>query len=252
MSVKNNLTANVFKIETFGAVDGPGLRLVIFMQGCDFRCKYCHNPESWSKKSYIAKQMSINDILDIYKRNKPFYITGGITLSGGEPMVQPKFVLEFAKACKCRKIHLTIDTSACNFISNNEIYEELIKYVDLWMVDIKGLNAKDHKFITGYSELTGIKFIDFLEKNKKEYWIRYVLVKDFNDTVNHLNKLATLVANKKFLTKYEILPYHNLALDKYIKLNVLYPFAKVEVMNTTEVEEFKTKLAKLIKKIKSV
>ena len=91
-----------------------------------------------------------------------------------------------------------------------------------------------------------------MEKNKKEYWIRYVLVKDFNDTVNHLNKLATNIANKKFLTKYEILPYHNLALDKYIKLNVLYPFAKVEVMNTTEVEEFKTKLAKLIKKIKSI
>ncbi|MCQ2957086.1 MAG: 4Fe-4S cluster-binding domain-containing protein [Mycoplasmoidaceae bacterium] len=124
-------TAKVFKVETFGAVDGPGVRLVIFLQGCSFRCKYCHNPESWEMSSDQAKEMTISDIISLYERNKPFYSRGGITLSGGEPMLSADFIKLFGQECQKKNIHLAVDTSACNFMQNTDIYEQLLDVVNL-------------------------------------------------------------------------------------------------------------------------
>lgn len=240
--------ANVFKVETFGAVDGPGVRLVLFLQGCNFRCKYCHNPESWNLKSNQAKKMSISDILSLYKRNSPFYEKGGITLSGGEPMLSADFIKSFSKVCKQKKIKLAIDTAACNFMSNKQLYLDVLNDIDLWIVDIKAMQPKEHEFITGHKSLTGIEFIKFLESKKKPYWIRQVIVKGINDDQQHLQQLADFIRPLKYCKRWELLSYHNLATEKYEKLKINYPLADIKVLTNTEFDAIKSTLNNLVYK----
>lgn len=239
-------TAEVFKTETFGAVDGPGVRLVIFLQGCTFRCKYCHNPESWNFNNPQAKKMSVDDIISLYERNKEFYTRGGITISGGEPMLSPDFIKLLAKKCKEKKIHLAIDTSACNFLENKDVYEELIELIDLWIVDVKAMDKQQHKFITGSEKLTGIEFIKFLESKNKPYWLRQVIVKTINDDLQHVNKLGDFIKTLKYCQKYELLDYHNLATEKYEKLGIPYPFKDMKVQNKSEFDNLKIYLKNYI------
>lgn len=236
----------VFKVETFGAVDGPGVRLVIFVQGCTFRCKYCHNPESWNFDNPQAQEMSVSDILDLYERNKPFYAKGGITISGGEPMLSADFIKLLAESCKAKKIHLAIDTSACNFLQNKDVYQQLLDLVDLWIVDIKACDPQEHKFITGSDQLTGMELVKFLEQNQKPYWIRQVIVKTINDDNKHLDKLINFVKSLKYCQRTELLSYHNLAEDKYQKLGILYPLKDIKMLSTQEFEDRKAYLYKNI------
>lgn len=238
----------VFKVETFGAVDGPGVRLVIFVQGCTFRCKYCHNPESWNFDNQQVKEMSVSDILDLYERNKPFYEKGGITISGGEPMLSADFIKLLGESCKAKNIHLAIDTSACNFIENKQVYEQVLDLVNLWIVDIKSLNPQEHKFITGFEQLTGAEFVKFLEQKNKQYWIRQVIVKTINDDNKHLEQLANFVRPLKNCLRAELLSYHNLAEDKYKKLGINYPFKDIVMLTTPEFEQKKLYLKNLISK----
>lgn len=232
-------TAKVFKTETFGAVDGPGVRLVIFVQGCSFRCKYCHNPESWKFDNPEAKEMTVKDVINLYERNKAFYKKGGITISGGEPMLSPDFIKLLAQECKSKNIHLAIDTSACNFLENKAIYQDLINLVDLWIVDIKAMDEKLHEFITGSNKLTGMEFVKFLEQNQKPYWIRQVIVKTINEDKQHIDQLAKFVKTLKCCQKCELLSYHNLATDKYKSLGISYPFEDKEMMDSRDFEEIK-------------
>lgn len=241
-------TAKVFKVESFGAVDGPSIRLVIFLQGCNFRCKYCHNPESWQLGSIHAKQMSAQDIFALYEQNKMFYKKGGITLSGGEPMLQAEFIKFFAQECKAKNIHLAIDTSACNFLINKQSYADLLNLVDLWIVDVKALDPIEHKFITGSNQLTGIELIKFLEENQKPYWLRQVVIKTINDDVKHLDELIEFIKTLKHCQKHELLSYHNLADDKYEKLGIDYPFKDKKMLTTQEFEKIKTYVLNHLKK----
>ncbi|XQP54879.1 MAG: 4Fe-4S cluster-binding domain-containing protein [Mycoplasmoidaceae bacterium] len=239
-------TAKVFKVESFGAVDGPSIRLVIFLQGCSFRCKYCHNPESWNMDYEQAKEMSVNDILSLYEQNKAFYKKGGITFSGGEPMLSADFIKLFGKECKARNIHLAIDTSACNFLTNKQAYIDLLDLVDLWIVDIKAVDPQEHEFITGSNQLTGMEFVKFLEENKKPYWIRQVIIKTINADHAHLDKLAQFIRPLKYCQRYELLSYHNLADDKYKKLGIDYPFKDKQMLTTPEFEEAKSYISNLL------
>lgn len=239
-------TAKVFKTETFGAVDGPGVRLAIFILGCSFRCKYCHNPESWTFDYPQAQEMTAKDVIALYDRNKEFYEKGGITVSGGEPMLSPDFIKALGQECKLRKIHLAIDTSACNFLQNKQVYEQLLDLVDLWIVDIKSLDKKEHEFITGCSDLTGVEFIKFLEQKQKPYWIRQVIVPTINDDTKHIDQLASFIKPLKYCKKYELLAYHNLASDKYKELKIDYPFKDIKLMSTPDFEKLKIYLVKQI------
>lgn len=242
------MKAKVFKTETFGATDGPGVRLVVFFQGCSFRCAYCHNPESWELDSHSAYLLSVNEIIKIYKRNAPFYQNGGITISGGEPMLQYEFVYKLAKACKTHHIRLAIDTAATNIFINEDWYKKIVKYTDLWIVDIKAVNSLDHKNITGYSQLTGIKLIEMLEKLKKPYWVRYVLVKDLTDKKTQLDELGKYLAKLKHMQNFEILPYHSLATDKYKKLNIDYHLKKTPLMSSKKNNEVFEYVKNIMKK----
>jgi len=245
-------SAKVFKVETFGAVDGPGIRLVIFLQGCTFRCKYCHNPESWTGSCSTTKDMTVDQIIELFERNKSFYSIGGITLSGGEPMIQADFVLALAKKCKAKNIHLAIDTSACTITNHLEHYQSLLDYVDLWIVDIKALDEKDHEYITGDKHLTGLKLIQLLEENNKPYWVRQVIVKDINDNNQQLDSLASTLANLKLMTKYELIPYHNMAISKYNELHIDYPLLNTPVMNKIEFNKIVQYVTQAIDKYKKV
>lgn len=219
------MKCNYFKTETFGTLDGPGIRLVIFLQGCKFRCKYCHNPESWSIVD-DSMRISVKEIISLYNKNKKFYgKNGGITITGGDPVMHLEFLIKLAKKCKSKKIHLAIDTAASNFDEGNICkYDKLAKYVNLWMVDIKQVNEEKHKSLVGSSELKGIKFVNWLNNKNCKFWIRYVLLKDCTDDVNDLMTLGKLIKSLNNMEKFEFLPFSNLGKEKWKNLNIDYTF----------------------------
>lgn len=224
----NKNSAKYFKIETFGAVDGPGTRLVVFLQGCYLRCIYCHNPESWSLNNPDAKHITVDQIIDLYEKNKNFYEpSGGITISGGEPCIHLDFLISLAIKCKAKKIHLAIDTAGSMFMETTiSKFEKLIKYVDLFLVDIKHINNQKFESITQVNNnfQHELLFIKFLEKHKKHYWIRQVLVQNFTDNMDDLYKLGKYLSTLKYMTKFELLPYHDMANVKYENLKIDNPY----------------------------
>lgn len=233
-----NNKVKFFKIETFGAVDGPGSRLIIFLQGCPLRCLYCHNPESWDLNKE-TNYITIDEIISLYKKNESFYKNnGGITISGGEPCLHMDFLINLGKMCKKENIHYTIDTSSYFFKKGLETkFNELIQYVDLWLVDIKHINPDKYSIIVNIpnAKQTEIEFINFLERNQKKYWIRQVLLPSYTDDKNDLINLGKFIGKLKFMEKFEILPYHEYALNKYKELNIEYKLHKIKPPSSEEI-----------------
>lgn len=231
----NKLAIPYFKLESFGAVDGPGIRLVIFVQGCYYRCLYCHNPESFDPKQKV-KKITSDEILDLYFKNNEFYKNGGITISGGDPTLYLDFLKDLAKKCFHQNISLAIDTAGVNFIPNNKTkFKEICKYQPLWIVDIKHINPKKHKQLTGITEQREIKLIEFLDKNNQEFWIRQVLVPGLTDNKDDLIKLGQFIRKLKNMEYFEILPYHNLAINKYKDLNIKYHLKTTKIPTKQQV-----------------
>lgn len=225
-----------FKIETFGSLDGPGIRLMVFLEGCTYRCIYCHNPEAWAATS--GKTISANEIIDLYQNNKEFYKNGGITISGGEPLLHLDFLIELSKLTKKNGIHLTIDTSATNFSTQNiNKYKQLFANVDLWIIDIKAIDEPMHLTLTSVSQLKEIEFIKLLEQNKKPYWIRHVIVEGYNDTKQSVEKIAKFIKQLKYIKKFELLPFHNMAQSHYEKLNLDYKLKDHRETSKERIEE---------------
>lgn len=233
----NKSSVPYFQTESFGAVDGPGIRLVVFVQGCYYRCLYCHNPESWdtTKKT---KTISIDKIISLYLGNKDFYQNGGITISGGDPTLYLDFLKSLAKKCKELNISLAIDTAGVNFTeANKPKFKQIFKYQPLWIVDIKHINSQKHKQLTGISEQREIKLINFLDKNNQKFWVRQVLVHGLTDNKNDLIKLGNYIKTLKNMERFEILPYHNLAIDKYKELKIKYPLTKVKAPTKKQIND---------------
>ena len=219
--MENNILGNVHSIETFGTVDGPGIRMVIFMQGCPMRCKYCHNPDTWNTSN--NKLMSVDDILNKYNGVKEFLRNGGITVSGGEPLLQIDFITELFKAAKLKNIHTALDTSGILFdINNTQKYDELIKYSDLILLDIKHINDEEHKKLTLHSNKSVLNFAKYLSDNNVPVWIRHVVVKSITFNEEYLKELGKFISNLKNVKAIEVLPYHDMAKEKYKNLNIDY------------------------------
>ena len=219
--MQERLLGNIHSIESFGTVDGPGIRFVIFMQGCPMRCLYCHNPDSWSFG--INKQMSVNEILDKYDSVKEFFKNGGITVTGGEPLYQIDFITELFKQAKNQGIHCTMDTSGILFDSGDtsEI-DELLKYTDLILLDIKHINDSEHKKLTGFSNKNVLEFAKYLSEKDVPVWIRHVVVPDITDNEKYLTELGIFLKQLRNIKALDILPYHNMAVEKYNKLGIEY------------------------------
>ena len=199
--------AKIHSIDTFGTVDGPGVRFIVFMQGCHLQCKYCHNRDTWDINS--GEYISLDDLLKNIEKYKP-YITpnGGVTVSGGEPLLQPHFLISLFKELKKRKIHTAIDTSG--MVELTDTIKEVLSLTDLVLLDIKHIDSKKCKDLVGFENTRELKFAKYLSDNNISIWIRQVLVPGYTDDENDLLKLKDFIKSLKSVERVEILPYHNL------------------------------------------
>ena len=216
------MIGKISSYESFGTVDGPGIRFVLFMGGCPLRCKYCHNPESWFLDR--CKDYSVDEIVKLVEKNKSYYMSnGGVTISGGEPLVQLDFLIELCCSLKEKGYNVAIDTSGFLFDWLNVLkFNELIKSVDLFLLDIKHISPIKHKEITGVSNESVLKFAHYLDRNGKKVWIRYVLVPNLTDNECDMFRLRDFIDSLGNVEKVEVLPYHNMGIEKYEKLGLNY------------------------------
>lgn len=216
------IKGNIHSIETCGTVDGPGIRFVIFMQGCPLRCQYCHNPDTWQTDT--NKLMTVDEIMQKYDGVKEFVQSGGITVTGGEPLLQMDFVTELFKVAKSRGIHTALDTSGITFNpENTENINNLLKYTNLVLLDIKHINDAEHKKLTGASNKNILAFAQFLSEKQIPVWIRHVVVKDITLNEKYLIEFGRFLKTMKNIKALDILPYHNMAIPKYEALGINYP-----------------------------
>jgi len=222
----------VNSIETMGLVDGPGIRVVIFLDGCPARCIYCHNPETWvsSKENLTTVEEIITTIL---KYKTYFENNGGVTFSGGEPLFQPEFLKALLKRCYEEGIHTCLDTCG---IGNTE-YESILEYVDLVIMDIKATNEKSYKEITGVGIEPSLKFINTCQKLNKKMWLRSVVIPTINDNTTHMDELSEIINELKNIEKVELLPYHDMGVSKYDKLGIPYKLKGIPPMDKKKCEE---------------
>ena len=234
------MNGNIHSIETFGTVDGPGIRYVVFTQGCLLRCQFCHNADTWEIGT--GKQMSVEEIIEDLTSYLPFIESsgGGITVSGGEPLLQIPFLIELFKECKKIGIHTTIDSSGGCYSTAplfQEQLSELLTYTDLILLDLKHINRKKHIQLTGMANDHIIEFARLLSERQIPVWIRHVLVPTITDDEQDLNDLGDFIGTLKNVKKVEILPYHKLGVYKWETLGLDYPLKDIEPPSDEKVKK---------------
>lgn len=235
-------------IETMGLVDGPGIRTIFFLQGCPLRCLYCHNPDSQSM--FSKKQVTPEEVLEIANKYKPYYNRsgGGVTFSGGEPLLQGEFLLETLKLLKSHGFSTAIDTSG---YGDEEYYREILKYVDVILLDIKQLDDNGYKKLTGKSMEGFYKFISYLNDFSGTIWLRHVMVPSMTDNMESMYKLFDRIAHLSHkIDRIEILPYHKMGLEKYENLGRQYPLKGIPEMDETKAKKYEDFLMAMLLKEK--
>ena len=227
------LKARIHSFESFGTVDGPGIRFVVFMQGCALKCKYCHNRDTWDLCG--GTEYTLEEILTRIEKYKNYFIPsgGGVTFSGGEPLLQLKFLLKIIPILKKEGIHVAIDTSG-NFNLTEDI-KKVIDLADLFLLDIKCINDEICKDLTGVSNKKELAFARYLSDINKPMWIRQVLVPGITDKKDDLLKLKDFINSLNSVKKVEILPYHDMGKFKWEKLGFKYPLEGVPVATSEDV-----------------
>lgn len=224
----------VHSFETFTTVDGPGIRFILFLSNCPLRCKYCHNPDTWACK---GKEYSVDEIVNEILKYKNYYKNGGVTISGGEPLLQIDFVIEIFKKLKKYNMHTAIDTSGITFNENQiKKFDELNKYTDLYLLDIKEIDEKKHIELTGKSNKNILKFAQYLSKNNKKVWIRHVIVPTINLDKEDLIKTKEFIDTLNNVERVDVLPYHTLGVHKYKDLGLKYPLEGVRTPTSEEIK----------------
>ena len=230
--------ANVHSIETFGSVDGPGLRYILFLKGCRLRCAFCHNADTWNLNN--EDQRSADEILDHAERYRSYWGSeGGITVSGGEPLLQMDFLIELFKKAKQRNINTCIDTAGEPFTKKGEWFtkfEVLMHYTDILLVDIKHIDRNKHIRLTGKPNDNILEMFHSLSDINKPIWIRQVLVPGWTDDIEDLKKTRAFIETLSNVKKIEILPYHNMGAYKWEKLGMKYPLEGVEAPDKDSIE----------------
>ncbi len=229
-----NITAKIHSFESFGTVDGPGIRFVVFMQGCFLQCKYCHNRDTWDRN--CGEEYKLRDVLKKIKSSKTFIEAskGGVTVSGGEPLLQAKFILELFKELKKENIHTAIDTAGS--VKIDDTIKELLKYTDLVLLDIKHIDNDKCINLTGHSNENTLNFAKYLSENSIPIWIRQVLVPGITDDMEDLIKLKDFISSLNTVEKVEVLPYHDLGKYKWEKLGINYPLDGVRLADEEDVK----------------
>ena len=228
--------AKVHSIESFGTVDGPGIRFVLFLQGCHLECKYCHNRDTWDIN--LGNYQSLDELFDKIMRYKNYIQpNGGVTISGGEPLLQVKFILELFTKLKKEGIHTCIDTSGMVAITQD--IKDLLKVTDLVLLDIKHIDDEKCKELVGRSNKLELEFAKYLSDNNIPMWIRQVLIPGYTDDENDLLKLKNFINSLKTVQKVEILPYHSAGEFKWKELGLKYPLDGVRQADDNDVKRAK-------------
>lgn len=228
--------AKIHSIESFGTVDGPGIRFVIFLQGCHLKCKYCHNRDTWDIN--CGNYESLDDIFNKILRYKNYiYPNGGVTVTGGEPLLQVKFLIELFKKLKAKNIHTCIDTSG--MVAITEDIKTLLSLTDLVLLDIKHIDPIKSKNLVGFSNERELAFAKYLSDNGIHMWIRQVLIPGYTDDESDLLKLKDFISGLENIDKIEILPYHDMGKYKWKELGLKYELDDVRVANDDDVKRAK-------------
>lgn len=237
MTDNKNITGYIHSLESFGLVDGPGVRFVVFLQGCAMRCKFCHNPETWKSggEEWTAEKLYER----VYRYHKYWKNNGGITVSGGEPLLQMEFVTELFRLAKKDGVHTAIDTAGQPFSDDPkwlESFKELMSVTDLVILDLKEIDAEKHKSLTGFDNANILKMAQWLSDNGHSMWIRHVLVPNLTDDADGLQKMHEFISNLKTVERVEILPYHTLGIMKWNSLGIKYPLESTPVPTKEQIE----------------
>ncbi len=226
------MKGHIHSFETFGTKDGPGIRFVFFMQGCPLRCLYCHNPDTWrpnEAKYELTPQQALDEVMKVKA-----FVKGGVTVSGGEPMMQPEFVLELFKLCKTAGIHTAIDTSGFLF---NDKTKEVLSYTDLVLLDIKHINPNKYKELTARPLEPTLNFIEYLAEVNKPVWLRYVLIPHFTDNEEDLHRWAQYVSQFKNVERVDILPFHQMGIHKWEQIGQEYKLKDINSPSNQELNK---------------
>ena len=244
------MIGHIHSTESFGAADGPGVRFIVFMQGCHMRCRYCHNPDTWKMDG--GDEVTADEILKRALRFKPYWgKDGGITISGGEPLLQIDFVIELFKKAKELGINTCIDTAGNPFTKEEPFFskfEELMKYTDLLLLDLKEINPARHKDLTGFDNSNIIEMAKYLSEINKPVWIRHVLVPEHSDFDEDLDALGDFIDTLSNVDRVEILPYHTLGKFKWETLGIPYTLESISPPSAERIENDKQRIHAGIRK----
>lgn len=218
----------IHSLESFGTVDGPGIRFVVFLQGCPLRCCFCHNPDTWDAHRDVPYNWTPAELLEEVLRYKSFIKSGGVTCTGGEPLLQARELTEFFRLCRTKGIHTCLDTSGAVW---NDAVRELLAETDLVLLDIKAFDEDLHKHVTGQPRTNNQLFLDYLEAQHKPTWIRHVVVPTLTDDDARLHALAAHISKYTCVEHVEILPYHTMGAHKYEALGIPYPLAGIKPLS---------------------
>lgn len=225
------MKASIDSIETMGLVDGPGIRVVVFFTGCKLRCKYCHNPETWVRGK---DNMTVDEVYNKIMRCEPYFRNnGGVTFSGGEPLLHSEFIIELSKKLKENNIHICLDTAGVG----NGNYDELLSYIDIVLLDIKHTTKEGYKYITGSDIKYQEEFIDTLNRLNKKVWIRQVVVPTITDSREYMLSLKEYLHKINNIERIDLLPYHTMAIDKYKALKIKYPLEGIPPMDKDKLND---------------
>ena len=243
------MRGRVHSIESFGTVDGPGIRLVVFLQGCPLRCLYCHNPDTWA--NHGGTEMEAEEIIREYMKNRAFYSKGGITVTGGEPLMQAEFVAELFSMAKERGIHTALDTSGVTFSEKNrDVIDRVLDFTDLVMLDIKHIDTEAHRRLTGVTNENILAFAKHLEARRIPLWVRHVVIEGYTDGDEELDRLGEYIGGLKNLHALDILPYHTMGKEKYASLHIPYPLDGVPPTSQESAASAKAKILAAIHRIR--
>lgn len=215
----------IHSMESFGTVDGPGIRFVAFMQGCPLRCQFCHNPDTWDPHGKCQYELTPQQLLDEVLRYRSFIKSGGVTLSGGEPLMQADFASEFFALCQAEGLHTALDTSGI-FCSGRAL--DVLNHTNLVLLDIKTMDPDLYPRLTGQRQDNNLRFLDELQQRGIPTWVRHVVVPGLTDNDEWLHRLGEHVARYSVVEKIEVLPYHTLGTFKYQELGLSYPLEGVD------------------------
>lgn len=235
------IIGRIHSVESFGTVDGPGVRFVAFMQGCPLRCLFCHNPDTWAADAQCQYEMTPRQLMDEVLRYRSFIKKGGVTVSGGEPLMQADFVAEFFRLCREEDIHTALDTSGAY---TSERAMRVLDHTDLALLDIKTMNPEFYPRLTGVRQDSNLVFLDRLEERHIPTWIRHVVVPGLTDNDLWLDRLGRHVARYSCVERIEILPYHTLGKSKYKRMGLSYPLEGVDALTKERAQEIRKKLSK--------